>query len=140
MPRSLRVPAVPHYLALMRQSLGLTQAQLAGTLGLSRQFITQVEAGERVLLASAGLLIGWERPCTPQPRPGPTFRKPASRRTAPPAGPRRRGCLRDAAADPVAGPCRPGHSLAAGSPALHRLLAARLAGLQAEAAALAAEQ
>jgi len=59
MPRSIRVPAVPHYLALMRQQLGLTQAQLAGALGLSRQFIIQVEAGQRVLPGAAGLGVWW---------------------------------------------------------------------------------
>jgi len=59
MPRPLRVPAVPHYLALIRAGLGLTQAQLAGVLGVSRPLITQIEAGHRTLPAAAGEVLAW---------------------------------------------------------------------------------
>jgi len=175
MPRSIRVPAIPHYLALMRQQLGLTQAQLAGALGLSRQFITQVEAGQRVLPGVAGLGIGWlgegmRLATLVEPPALPTDPAPLQARAAAIAYEilqlTRRLARGRARADRATAWLRAAPALLAalppqarrqqlwlaatsteaeaalegeGSPALHRLLAARLAGLQAEAAALATD-
>lgn len=183
MPRPLRVSPVPHYLALVRAGLGLTQAQLAGVLGVSRQFITRVEAGERPLPAGAGEALAWLArglPSAPTPdSAGPEAEPPApdpaeaallparaealayevgqlSRRLArgqararrahdwlravpvleaalPAGAERSRLWLAATTADAEAA------LEGAGRPTLHRLLAARLVGLRAEAEALAAE-
>lgn len=171
MARPLRVPAVPHYLALMREQLGITQAQLASVLGVARQFITQVEAGQRVLPPAAGQLVAWlgkvlaaTDPPLPPADPAPlqaraeaiayeilqlgrrlTRGQARATRAArwlhaapkllavlPPAATRQRLWLAATTAEAEAA------LEGEGSPALHRLLVARLAGLRAEAAALTA--
>lgn len=176
MPRPLRVPAVPHYLALIRVGLGLTQAQIAQVLGVSRQFVTQIEAGQRVLPPAAGIVLAWLTQALPPPGPpappGPLApaaeAAPLQARAAAVAyelqqllrrlarGQARAGRAADwLRAAPLLLATLPTEAegprlwVAAttaeaeealegeGSPARHRLLAARLAGLQAEAAALA---
>ena len=172
MARPLRISRVPHYLALVRAGLGLTQTQLATVLGVSRQFITQVEASQRPLPLAAGHRLHWltqALPTAPLP-PAPVadaapLRARAaavayevgqlSRRlargqeraaravrwlraapqllaTLPPAAEGERQWIAAITAEAEAA------LLGEGSPARHQLLAARLAGLQAEAAALAA--
>jgi transcriptional regulator with XRE-family HTH domain len=175
MPRSLRTATVPHYLALIRAGLGLTQEQLAGALGVSRHLVTKIEGGQRVLPASAGIILSWLAQALPPPGPPAPPVPLASTETAPlqaraaavaheiqqltrrlergqarsrraldwlraapkllealaPEAERQR--LWVAAITAQASGALQGD----GSPALHRLLQARLAGLRAEAAALA---
>ncbi|MFD2785188.1 helix-turn-helix domain-containing protein [Hymenobacter rubripertinctus] len=175
MSRSLRLAAVPHYLALIRDGLGLTQEQLAGALGISRHLVTKIEAGQRVLPASAGQAVLWLTQALPTGRlPAPLLlplpptgplparagavayeiqrlsrqlarelvgvrratnwlrAAPALGATLPPAAERQQLWLAATTAEAEA-------ALAtSGSPARQQLLEARLAGLRAEAAALAA--
>ncbi|MCB2409574.1 helix-turn-helix transcriptional regulator [Hymenobacter lucidus] len=176
MARPLRTTTVPHYLALIRAGLGLTQQQLAGALGVSRHLVTKIEAGQRVLPPSGGIILSWLAQALPPPGPP----APLDLLTAAEAAPLRaraaavayeirqltrrleRGQARASRATdwlraapkllaslPAEEAVRHRLWLGAttaeaeaalegeGSPALHRLLAARLAGLQAEAAALA---
>ncbi|WP_167856836.1 helix-turn-helix domain-containing protein [Hymenobacter aquaticus] len=163
-------------MALIRTGLGLTQEQLAGALGVSRHLVTKIEAGQRVLPASAGIILAWLSQALPPPGP-PAPLPPLSPEQATMLHTRasavayetqlllrrlERGQARAQralawlravpalrAALPAADGERQHLWLAAttaeaeqalegeGSPALHRLLEARLAGLRAEAAALA---
>ncbi|MCC2548036.1 helix-turn-helix domain-containing protein [Hymenobacter sp. BT175] len=181
MPRSLRVPAVPHYLVLVRAGLGLTQEQLAGALGVSRGLITKVEAGQRTLPARAAHTLAWLAQALPPALPPSPFAPPTA---TPPLSADEQAVLQDRAgavayeirqltrrlergqartrraqdwlrAVPALQATLPADEegprlwLAAttaeaeaalegeGRPVLHRLLTARLTGLQAEAAALA---
>ncbi|MCB2379619.1 helix-turn-helix domain-containing protein [Hymenobacter sp. BT635] len=175
MPRPLRTTTVPHYLALIRAGLGLTQEQLAGALGVSRHLVTKIEAGQRVLPASAGIILSWLTQALPTlgppAAPGPLLSaeaEPLHKRAAavaselqqltrrlergqararraldwlqaapkllatlPPEAERQRQWVAATTAEAQ------GALEGEGSPVLHRLLMARLAGLRAEAAALA---
>ncbi|UOQ74282.1 helix-turn-helix transcriptional regulator [Hymenobacter cellulosilyticus] len=69
MARPMRVATTPHYLALIRAGLGLTQEQLAGALGVSRHLVTKIEAGQRVLPPAAGIILAWLTQALPLPGP-----------------------------------------------------------------------
>jgi hypothetical protein len=69
MPRPIRIPARPHYLAALRKVMGLTQEQLAGALGVSRPLLTRVEAGQRYLPGKAQLPLSWLVQALPPPEP-----------------------------------------------------------------------
>ncbi|PJJ58861.1 helix-turn-helix transcriptional regulator [Hymenobacter chitinivorans] len=176
MPRYSTPAPAPHYLAVIRAGLGLTQAQLAGALGVSRHLVTKIEAGQRVLPAAAGIILAWLTQALPPPGPPAPLpalsaeqatplhtraaavahetqqllrrlergqararralswlrAAPALLATLPPAEAERHQCWVEATTAEAEQALE-----GEGSPVLHRLLEARLAGLRAEAAVLA---